>query len=100
MSDRGLPARVEVIYARPERQWIISLPLVARMTALQAVRESGLLERFPEIGAVPLVLGIFGVEVEQSARLQAGDRVEICRPLREDPRMMRRRLAASGEGRR
>ncbi len=89
-------ATVEVVYALAERQWIVSVPLTDGLTAAEAVRRSALIEQHPEIGQRPLVLGLFGVRIEPGHPLQAGDRVEICRPLREDPRQMRRHLIEAG----
>jgi putative ubiquitin-RnfH superfamily antitoxin RatB of RatAB toxin-antitoxin module len=89
-------ARVEVVYARADRQRVIELRLTEGMTALQAVEAAGILAEFPELAACPLDLGIFGKRVESSRVLEAGDRVEIYRPLPDDPRERRRRLAAQG----
>ena len=63
------------------------------MTAAQAVRASGLLEEFPELGCQVLALGIYGRRVDPGHLLRAGDRVEIYRPLKVDPREARRRAA-------
>ena len=41
-------------------------------------------------------VGIFGHEVMRDYRLQDGDRLEVLRPLMEDPRERRRRLAKQG----
>jgi putative ubiquitin-RnfH superfamily antitoxin RatB of RatAB toxin-antitoxin module len=92
--DPELPG-VEVAYALPSRQRVVSLPLAEGMTALEAVRASGLLGEFPEIDPAALALGIWGRPVDASQRLQAGDRIEIYRPLRFDPRVARRQAAAS-----
>ena len=67
------------------------------LTARAAVDESGLLEAFPEIDREKLVLGIFGHEVPMNRALRAGERVEICRPLIQDPRDMRREAVAEGQ---
>lgn len=88
--------RAEVVYALPERQRIVPVVLEDGMTALQAVAASGLLQEFPELAGRALVLGIFGQRVDGSRRLAPGDRVEIYRPLKADPRETRRRLAAQG----
>ena len=90
------PATVEVVYALAERQWIVSVPLTDDMTALEAVDRSRLVAEHPEIKDHPLVLGLFGVEIEPSYRLRPGDRIEICRPLLEDPREMRRHFMEAG----
>jgi len=87
---------VEVIYALPQQQRIVSVPLSEGMTAGEAVIASGLIAEYPEIEAKPLVLGLFGLEIEPDHRLRAGDRVEICRPLVQDPREMRRHVIEAG----
>lgn len=86
-------AAVEVAYARADRQWLVSVPLRDGLTALGAVRASGLLEECPELMAQPLLLGIFGERVDAARLLRSRDRVEIYRPLVNDPREMRRRAA-------
>ena len=87
---------IEVVYALPRKQWLVSIPFATGMTALDAAERSGLMEAHPEIGIRPLVLGLFGNEIEHHQRLKDGDRVEICRPLALDPREMRRRAVAAG----
>ena len=92
---------VEVAYARPDRQWVVRVPLQDGLTALGAVAASGLLEECPELAAQPLVLGIYGQRVDAATVLRDADRVEIYRPLRNDPRDARRRAAqAARPGRR
>lgn len=93
-----LPA-IEVVYARVDRQRVIGMPLTDGLTALGAVHASGLLEEFPELDAGRLVLGVWGRRVTGDERLRAGDRVEIYRPLRFDPRAARRAAGrATGRG--
>jgi putative ubiquitin-RnfH superfamily antitoxin RatB of RatAB toxin-antitoxin module len=87
---------VEVVYALPDRQDIVRVPWIAGLTAVEAVRLSGLPEACPEIVSRPLVLGVFGTRVALDHRLGRGDRVEICRPLQADPRELRRMLASRG----
>ena len=48
---------------------------------------------FPEIDARDCPLGVFGVAVADDHCLQEGDRLEIYRPLENDPLETRRRLA-------
>lgn len=91
------PPTLQVVYATPERQQIVEVRHRIGMTAADAVSESGLLKAVPEIAARPLVLGIFGVEVGMEHAVNPGDRVEICRPLKIDPRDMRRAFAARGQ---
>jgi putative ubiquitin-RnfH superfamily antitoxin RatB of RatAB toxin-antitoxin module len=96
MASAPDAARVEVAYALPDRQLVIEVPLADGMTALQAVEAAGILADTPELAARPLCIGIFGKLVESSQVLKPGDRVEIYRPLPDDPRERRRRLAAQG----
>ncbi|NNF51544.1 MAG: RnfH family protein, partial [Gammaproteobacteria bacterium] len=66
-------------------------------TAREAVRLSGIRAEFPEIDLDTAPLGIFGKKVKSDVVLQEGERVEIYRPLKADPREVRRRLAAEGK---
>ena len=86
-------AAVEVVYARPDRQRVVRVPLRAGMTAQEAVAASGLAREFPEIATQPLLLGIYGCRIEDAHPLRDGDRVEIYRPLKFDPRDARRKAA-------
>jgi putative ubiquitin-RnfH superfamily antitoxin RatB of RatAB toxin-antitoxin module len=89
----GPEPAVEVVYALPQRQRVVSVPLREGMTAEQAVQASAILADFPELAEQPLLLGIYGRRVEGTERLRDGDRVEIYRPLKFDPREARRRAA-------
>lgn len=89
--------RVEVAYARPDEQVILSLEVAAGTTAEQAVRVSGLLDRFPEIDLDQNKLGVFGRLVKSDTELHARDRVEVYRPLIADPKEVRRQRAAQGK---
>jgi putative ubiquitin-RnfH superfamily antitoxin RatB of RatAB toxin-antitoxin module len=95
-ADRRDSDYVEVAYALPDRQTLIRLPWpAAGMTAGAAIEQSGIRARHPEIDLAPLVIGVFGTVCDASRPLQPGDRVEIYRPLRHDPREMRRARAAT-----
>jgi len=91
MADES--AAVEVVYALPQEQAVVQVAWRPGLTAEQAVLDSGLLARYPDAARQPLVLGLFGVRIDQGAMLKPGDRVDICRPLRADPRDQRRALA-------
>jgi hypothetical protein len=88
---------VEVAYATPDDQLILSLQVSPGTTLLQAVERSGILERFPEIDIVSARVGIFGKMAKQDAELKPGDRVEIYRPLIADPKEARKKRAAEGK---
>ncbi|MCR6651960.1 MAG: RnfH family protein [Cellvibrionaceae bacterium] len=100
MSDIETIA-VEVVYALPDRQKIIPLLVEPGTTAYQAVMKSGIQQFFPELDLERAPLGIFGQALgtkglapAKQYELQAGDRVEIYRPLTADPKEARRRRAA------
>ena len=87
--------RVEVVYALPQWQDLVRLELPAGSRAGEAVAASGILQRHPEIDAQRPDLGIWGRPCGPDRVLQDGDRVEIYRPLRVDPKARRRRRAGA-----
>lgn len=95
-ESAGEAGAVEVVYALPRRQWIVQVALEPGMTVLDAVERSGLLEAHPEIDRERLVLGVFGERVALDTPAEAGQRIEICRPLEIDPREARRLAVAHG----
>lgn len=86
--------RIEVVYATPERQDVAVVELPAGATAIAAIRASGMLERHPGIDLATQKIGVFGKPVDASTTLRDGDRVEIYRALRVDPRAARRARAS------
>lgn len=86
--------RVEVAYAKPSEQVIVSLDVGAETTVEAAIYQSGLLARFPEIDLGANKVGIFSKLCGLNQILRAGDRVEIYRPLLADPKEARRSRAA------
>ncbi len=88
---------VEVAYALPDEQHIFSLEVPVGTTAEQAVQQSGVLERFPDIDLAKQKIGIFGKLNKLDYVLRAGDRVEIYRPLIADPKEVRKQRAAQGK---
>lgn len=88
---------VEVAYAVPDTQLILKLRVPMGTTLEQAVRESALLERFPDIDLARNQVGIFGKLNKLDAVLRNGDRVEIYRPLIADPKQVRKQRAAEGK---
>lgn len=88
---------VEVAYAVPAKQTILSLDVPAGTTAIEAVRASGILTQFPEIDLASSKIGIFGKAVAPDTVLRAHDRVEIYRPLLADPKEVRRRRAEASK---
>jgi uncharacterized protein len=99
MADFDLIS-VEVAYALPQQQKIIALLVAPGTTAAQAAARSGIATYFPEIDLATAKLGIFGQALASKGEttaaaqvLHQGDRVEIYRPLRCDPKEARRKRA-------
>ncbi|MEP6738886.1 MAG: RnfH family protein [Caldimonas sp.] len=66
--------------------------------ALDAIRASGLLERYPEIDISTLAVGIWGRPCRLDTPVHSGDRVEIYRPLAMSPKEARRLRAEGARG--
>lgn len=82
---------VEVSYALPGAQRALPLRVADGCTVRRAAALSGMDALFPEIDISSCPLGVFGTRVEDGYRLADGDRVEIYRPLENDPIEARRR---------
>jgi putative ubiquitin-RnfH superfamily antitoxin RatB of RatAB toxin-antitoxin module len=88
--------QIEVVCAEADRQTVLPLEVPAGCTAGEALVRSGILALHPALAPAQCGVGIFGREVTRDQVLCAGDRVEVLRPLLEDPRERRRRLARQG----
>ncbi len=86
--------RVEVAYARRDRQWLLALDVPCGTTASEALVASGLLAECPELQTGEPVLGVWSRKVAADTVLEAGDRLEVYRPLLADPKTARRQRAA------
>ena len=87
---------IEVAYALPRKQRLLVIKVPEGTTAREAVALSDIGDEFPDLDTAACPIGIFGSQVADEYVLASGDRVEIYRPLLNDPRETRRRLAASG----
>ena len=86
--------RIEVVYALPDVQTVIELHMEEGVTAIEAVKQSGVLDKHPELLGQELTLGIFSKGCQHDHVLKEGERVEIYRPLLADPKEIRKRRAA------
>jgi hypothetical protein len=84
---------IEVAYATPEKQRIIELQVKTDCTIEAAIRQSGMLELFPEIDLSKQQVGVFSQPRKLSDNIKEGDRIEIYRPLAIDPKEARRARA-------
>ena len=98
MSDASAMLRVEVVYARADIQVVETVELPAGATVREAIAASNLAGRFPEIDLARAAVGIFGRRVKLTDAVKNGDRVEIYRPLKVDPKEARRRRARRSGG--
>ncbi|MCC6710279.1 MAG: RnfH family protein [Gammaproteobacteria bacterium] len=87
-------AHVEVVYAAPGEQWAIALDVPQGTTLRGALERARVFERYPPEVTAVWSYGIFGVPCAMGAVLGDGDRIEIYRPLADDPKAIRRRRGA------
>ena len=92
----GEPLSIEVVFALPERQELVTVVVDEGATVEDAIARSSLSAAFPDWNLQDCAVGIWGRPVGREQTLQRGDRVEIYRPLKLDPREARRTLAAQG----
>lgn len=90
---------VEIAYALPSEQKIIALQVEEGSTAFEAVAKSRIAEIFPQIDINSDPMGIFGKAIKdpKTQVLNAGDRIEIYRPLIADPKEARAKRAAKAK---
>lgn len=85
---------VEVAFALPHRQRLVSLEVEPGTTAAEAVDRAHLPGLFPEVPTEVFrqpKMGVFGRMLREphGYRLRDGDRVEVYRPLVIDPKAAR-----------
>lgn len=90
---------VEVAYALPHEQKIVSLQVPDDCSAYEAVVQSRIVEMFPQIDIDKDPMGIFGKSIRnpKDVILKDGHRVEIYRPLIADPKEARAKRAAKAK---
>lgn len=89
--------RVEVVYALPHEQALLTVQVADGATVEDAIRASGVLERFPDIDLGRNKVGIFSKLVKLGETVREKDRIEIYRPLIADPKEVRRKRAEEGK---
>ena len=86
---------VEVAYATQAEQHVETLTVPVGSTAREVIERSGLPGRFPGIDVSKI--GVFSRLIDIDDVLEEGDRVEVYRPLKADPKEVRRQLAKEGK---
>jgi hypothetical protein len=85
--------RVSVAVALGKRQEVIEVELPRGATIAEAIAAARIAERFPELRVDALQAGVWSRVADRATRLRAGDRVELYRPLKADPKSLRRTRA-------
>jgi uncharacterized protein len=89
--------KVEVLYALPHEQTLLTVEVPQGSSLADAIKLSGILEKYPDIDLATNKLGIFGKLSKQDVVLRDRDRVEIYRPLIADPKEIRKKRAEEGK---
>ena len=90
---------VEVAYALPNDQRIIALKVPVGSTLFEVAVKSNIAEYFSGLDLETATMGVFS-KIEKSPKtriIQARERVEIYRPLINDPKEMRKVRAAKAK---
>ena len=82
-----------MLYALADVQHGVELELPAGTSVQAAVAASGLLEPLALSERAVLAMAVWGRVVSPEFVLEEGDRVELLRPLRADPKEVRRKRA-------
>lgn len=85
---------IEVVYATAEQQLLLALEVPAGTTVGEAVQLSGVAAQLSQVAVHDCPLGIFGKVVAAQRVIEAGDRIELYRPLLADPKEVRKQRAA------
>lgn len=93
MSIESDMIHVEVVYALPEEQRVLTLEVDQALTVEEIIVQSGVLELYPEIDLNKNKVGVFSRNVKLDATVNDKDRIEIYRPLVADPKEIRRKRA-------
>ncbi len=88
---------VEVIYALPEEQKLLTVEVENGTEVRQVILESGVLEEYPELDLDAMKVGLFGKMTTMKQKVRDKDRIEIYRPLIADPKEVRKKRAAEGK---
>lgn len=93
-----LRKRCLIAYAGPDRQYLIAVELPGDACIGEALAAARLADRDAPVPWDSAPVGIFGELRSRADVPQDGDRIELYRPLRQDPRERRRERAARRSG--
>lgn len=101
--DNNQFINIEVAYATPQKQLIISLAVSPDTSVVEAIHQSEIATEFSELlnrqfNEATSSIGIFGKRIDISSYvLQEGDRIEIYRPLNKTPNQKRLERAKNAQ---
>ncbi len=88
---------VELVYALPNEQTLLKFEVPQATKIVDAIKLSGILNKYSEIDLEKSKVGIFGKLSKMDTVLREKDRIEIYRPLIADPKEVRRKRAEEGK---
>ena len=89
--------KIEVAYALRHKQTLLNIEVDDNASVEDAILQSNILKKYPEINLKKNKVGIFGKITSLDVKLREKDRVEIYRPLIADPKEVRKQRAAEGK---
>jgi len=85
--------KIEVVWGGADLQWLIELEVEEGTTIGEVIHQCSQNKMIPEEYIDPNRVGIFGQLSPPDQPLAGGDRIELYRPLKGDPKEIRRALA-------
>lgn len=91
VPSAAAPIHVELVYAAaPHQLWRLTLQLPAGATVVDALRDSGWVQRLGPDMLDGLAVSVWNRTCPPHTVLRDGDRIELSRPLTVDPKEARR----------
>ena len=84
---------IELIYPLPNEQELFTIMVEPDTSVGAAIEQSNIRLKYPEIDLTINKVGIFGKACKLDKILEAGDRIEIYRPLIAEPKAVRKQKA-------
>ena len=89
--------KIEVAYALRHKQTLLNIEVDDNASVEDAIQQSNILKKYPEINLKKNKVGIFGRITALDVKLREKDRVDIYRPLIADPKEVRKQRVAEGK---
>ncbi|MAW33840.1 MAG: RnfH family protein [Proteobacteria bacterium] len=88
--------KITVIYAKPNCQRKVEIDIPYGATSHDAIVASSIESLWTDMDLNKCNIAIWGESVPKGYKLKDGDRIEICRQLNLDAKMLRRKRAKGG----